>query len=166
MNLIVAADRNWGIGKNGGLLCHLPGDLRYFKEKTGGKVVVMGRSTLESLPGGMPLPNRTNIVITRQQDFEKDGCITVHSISELKENIKKYDKDDVMIIGGASIYNALMEECDKLYITKILADFDADVFIKNVDELKAFKMTEDSPETEENGIRYHFTVYEREITNG
>ncbi len=88
MNLIAAADLNWGIGKDGNLLTHLSGDLKYFKQKTSGKVVVMGRATLESLPGGRPLPERTNIVLTSDTSFGKEGCIIVHGMEELSANAR------------------------------------------------------------------------------
>ena len=80
MNLIAAADENWGIGKNGGLLAHISGDMKYFRETTKGKVVVMGRKTLESFPGGKPLKNRVNIVLTQNQDFAPEGVTVCHSI--------------------------------------------------------------------------------------
>ena len=96
MNLIAAADLNWGIGKDGGLLISLPGDMKYFKEKTSGKVVIMGRATLESLPGGKPLPNRTNIVLTTNKDFEREGCIIVHDMDELAAACAGYAPDDIM----------------------------------------------------------------------
>ena len=130
MNMIVAADINCGIGKDGGLLTHLSGDLKYFKEKTLGKVVVMGRKTLESLPGGKPLPGRTNIVLTSNPDFNKEGCIVVRNMDELRSKCSEYPEDMVMIIGGAMLYNALMEECESLFITKIYKEFEADTFIK------------------------------------
>lgn len=161
MNLIVAVDKNWGIGKNGGLLAHLPGDMKFFREQTMGKVVVMGRNTLESFPGGKPLPKRTNIVITSNPDFEREGCIVVHDMDEMFEKINDYPSEQVMIIGGGTIYNELMERCDKLIITKIDAEFDADTFIKNADELPNFKVVWESEVHEDNGIQYRFTEYRR-----
>lgn len=162
MNMIVAADRNWGIGKDGGLLTHLPGDLKYFKERTLGKVVVMGRKTLESLPGGKPLPGRTNIVLTANPFFEKEGCTVVHTMDELREECAKYDPENVMIIGGGTVYNMLMEECDSLFITKIFGEFDADAFIRNADLLPDYKIVWHSDVQEENGIQYQFLEYKRE----
>ena len=106
MNLIVAVDNKWGIGKNGGLLTHLPTDLKYFKEHTQGKVVVMGRKTLESLPGKKGLPNRVNYVLTTNPDYEAEGCIIVNSEDELFGALEQYDPDDVLLIGGAALYNA------------------------------------------------------------
>ena len=161
MNLIAAADKNWGIGKDGALLCRLKGDMRFFREHTVGKVVVMGRSTLESFPGGNPLKDRVNIVLTRRPDFEKEGCIIVRSMEELMEEINRYPADDVMIIGGASVYNELMDMCDKLYITKIDAAFDADTFLNDPDLDPNFKVIWKSERMEENGISYQFFEYRR-----
>ena len=162
MNMIVAADINCGIGKDGGLLTHLSGDLKYFKEKTLGKVVVMGRKTLESLPGGKPLPGRTNIVLTSNPDFNKEGCIVVRNMDELRSKCSQYPEDMVMIIGGAMLYNALMEDCESLFITKIYKEFEADTFIKNPDTLSDYKIVWQSEMQEEHGIQYRFFEYKRE----
>ena len=162
MNMIVAADKNWGIGKDGQLLTHLSRDLKYFKERTLGKAVVMGRKTLESLPGGRPLPGRTNIVLTANPDYEKEGCVIVHSMDELRKKCLEFPDDDVMIIGGATLYNELMEECESLFITKIYEEFEADAFIKNADELPGYKVAWQSEMHEEHGIRYQFFEYKRE----
>lgn len=161
MNLIVAADENWGIGKDGGLLTHLPGDLKYFKEKTTGKVVVMGRATLESLPGARPLPQRTNIILTRDASFQKEGCIIVHSMQQLLTECAKYDPEDVMIIGGEQIYMQLIRQCERLFITKIFASFDADKHIMNVDKMQSFVLACESDVMEENGISYQFLEYRK-----
>lgn len=161
MNLIVAVDKNWGIGKDNNLLVHLKGDMKFFREKTLGKVVVMGRSTLESFPNGEPLKDRINIVITHRDDFTKDGVTVVHNMDELAEEINKYNPDDVMVIGGASVYNELMTSCDRLFVTKIDEEFDADTFIKNADELLQFKVYKKSEIQEENGIKYQFVEYVR-----
>ena len=162
MDMIVAADKNWGIGKDGQLLTHLSGDLKYFKERTLGKAVVMGRKTLESLPGGRPLPGRANIVLTANPDYEKEGCVIVHSMDELRKKCLEYPDDGVMIIGGATLYNELMEECKSLFITKIYDEFEADAFIKNADELPDYKVVWQSEMQEEHGIRYQFFEYKRD----
>lgn len=161
MNLIVAVDDKWGIGKDNGLLCHIPKDLAFFKEKTLNKVVVMGRSTLETLPGGKPLKNRINIVLTRKKDFQIEGATVVHDMEELMEECNKYPADDVMIIGGASVYNELMESCDVLYVTKIHGDFNADAFIKNMDNLPQFKVVNESETVEDNGYKLQWVEYRR-----
>lgn len=161
MNLIVAADENWGIGKDGGLLTHLSGDLKYFKEKTKGKVVVMGRATLESLPKGRPLPERTNIVLTRDTSFEKEGCVIVNDMEQLLAECAKYDSEDVMIIGGEQIYMQLIRQCERLFITKIFASFDADKHLMNVDRMRSFELVWESDIKEENGISYQFLEYRK-----
>ena len=161
MNLIAAADLNWGIGKDGGLLISLPGDMKYFKEKTSGKVVIMGRATLESLPGGKPLPNRTNIVLTTNKDFEREGCIIVHDMDELAVACKSYAPDDIMVIGGEQIYMQLIRQCDKLYITKILEEFEADKHLMNADRMKSFELVSESDVMEEKGVQYQFIVYQK-----
>ena len=162
MNMIVAADKNWGIGKDGQLLTHLSGDLKYFKERTMGKAVVMGRKTLESLPGGRPLPGRTNIVLTANPDYKKEDCVIVHNKEELCEKCAEFPADGVMIIGGATLYNELMEQCDSLFITKIYEEFEADAFIKNADELPDYKVVWQSEMQEEHGIKYQFFEYKIE----
>ena len=161
MNLIAAADANWGIGKDGGLLVHLPGDLKYFKEKTGGKVVVMGRATLESLPGGKPLPNRTNVVLTTQEDFAKEGCLVVHDLNELAAVCADYEPDDVMVIGGEQIYMQLIRRCERLFITKIFECFDADKHLMNVDKMRSFELVWESDVQEEGGVQYQFLEYRK-----
>ena len=102
MNLIAAADENWGIGKNGGLLAHISGDMKYFRETTKGKIVVMGRKTLESFPGGKPLKNRVNIVLTGNKDFVPEGVVICHSVEETLEKLKEYPKEDVFIPPNAA----------------------------------------------------------------
>ena len=159
MNLIVAVDNKWGIGKDGGLLAHVPGDMKYFKEMTTGKVVVMGRKTLESMPGKKGLPNRINYVLTTKDDYEAEGCIIVHSEEELFDAVSKYEPDEVFLIGGAALYNAYYNLCDKLYITKMDADLGADTFIVNIDEDPDYKVTSESEVHSENGIDCKFCVY-------
>ena len=159
MNLIVAVDKKWGIGKDGGLLAHVPGDMKYFREMTTGKVVVMGRKTLESMPGRKGLPNRINYVLTTKEDYEADGCSVVHSEEELFDAISKYEPDEVFLIGGAALYNAYYNLCDKLYITKMDADLGADTFIVNIDEDPDYKVTSESEVHSENGIDYKFCTY-------
>ena len=100
MKAILAADKNWGIGYNNHLLVSIPSDMKFFRQTTTGKVVVMGRKTLESFPNGMPLKNRTNIVLTGNQNYQVKDAIVVHSEDELMEELKKYDTDDVYVIGG------------------------------------------------------------------
>ena len=108
MKIIVAADKNWGIGKDNKLLVSIPADMKMFRQETTGKVCVMGRKTLESFPGGLPLKNRTNIVLTRNENYKVKDAIIVHSIEELMEELKKYPAEDVYCIGGDTIYKQLL----------------------------------------------------------
>jgi len=158
MNFIVAVDKNYAIGKNGTLIYSLPSDLAYFKKVTSGKIVVMGDRTFLSLPKH-PLPNRTNIVMTLT-DESYDGAITVRSVSELKEAIKDYNTDDVFVIGGASIYNLLMDYCKFAYITKIESSEPADTYIHNIEEKGNWKLVSASETQTENGLDFKFCVFE------
>ncbi|MBR0307906.1 MAG: dihydrofolate reductase [Mogibacterium sp.] len=164
MNLIVAADKNWGIGRDGGLLASLPTDMKYFKEHTTGKVVVMGRKTLESLPGKRGLPNRTNYVLTSNPDFTAERCITVNTEEELWTELSKYEPEDVILIGGATLYNRFYRLCDKLYVTKMDADLNADTFITNFDEDPDFAIISESEPITENDVTYRFTVYTKNMS--
>ena len=166
MNMIVACDKNWGIGKDGHLLCHLSGDLKYFKEMTLGKTVVMGRVTLESLPGGKGLPGRRNIVLTRNKDYNPENAEVVHDLSELDDALVGTDTDDVFIIGGAKVYDNLLLLCRNIYVTKIDAEFDADAYFRNLDESRRFYVESSSDVMEENGIKYRFVKYVKEHNEG
>ena len=104
MNMIVAADAKWGIGRDNGLLASLPSDMKYFREHTEGKAVVMGRKTLESLPGRKGLPKRVNYVLTSNPDFKAERCVAVHSEDEHWDSLSMFDTDDIWLIGGASLY--------------------------------------------------------------
>ena len=161
MNLIVAVDRNWGIGRDGGLLAHLPGDMAYFKEHTLGKTVVMGRKTLESMPGKRGLAGRANYVLTGQAGYAAERCCVFNSEEELLAAIAKCEPDDVFLIGGASLYNKYYKLCDKLYITKMDADLGADTHIVNIDEDEDYRVASESEPKTENGVTYRFLVYEK-----
>lgn len=160
MNAIVVVDRNWAIGREGGLLVHLPGDLKYFKAKTLGKVNVVGRKTLQSFPGGKPLPGRTNVVLTRDKDFEAEGCVILHSREEVLDYAKQYADEDVFISGGAEIYRQFLDDCSTFYVTKIDAEFEADRYFPDLDEL-GLEVTWASEVQEEKGIKYRFLRYDR-----
>ena len=161
MKLILATDKNWAFGNQGGLLCHLSGDLKYFKERTTGKTVVMGRATLESLPGGKPLPNRENIVLSTRADYAPSGVTVVHSEEELSAVLAGLDSDEVMIIGGGKVYRDFLPKCDTCYITKIYAEFPADTWFVNLDEMPEFEVVWESELQEEKGICYQFFEYRR-----
>lgn len=161
MKLILAADERWGIGRDGGLLCHLPGDLKYFKSMTMGKTVIMGRVTLQSLPGGRGLPGRRNIVMTRDCGFSSENCEIAHTVRELDALLEGTPADDVFVIGGASIYEQLLPKCDTCYITRIYEDFGADRSFCDLDGDPHFDCEPVSDVQEENGIRYRFYIYKR-----
>ena len=161
MNIIVAADKNWAIGKNNKLLVSIPQDMKFFRETTTGKVVVMGRKTLESLPGGQPLKKRVNIVLTSDKNYHVNGADIVHSIDALLEELKKYPAEDIYVIGGESIYRQLLPYCDKAYVTKIEHAYDADTFFPNLDEDPQWRMTKTSDEQTYFDLEYEFTIYER-----
>ena len=161
MNLIVNADKNWGIGKNNELLVHIPNDMKMFRQETTGKVVVMGRKTLESFPNGLPLKNRTNIVLTHDHTYKVPGAVVVHDMDELHEELKKYDSQDIYVIGGETIYRQLLDECDVAHITKIDYAYDADAYFPNLDERPEWKITADSEEQTYFDLEYYFYRYER-----
>ena len=164
MNLIVAVDKNWAIGYKGKLLISIPEDMKFFRETTTGHTVVMGKNTLLSFPNSKPLKNRNNIVIALEKDFTVEGATTVYSIEEALEEIKKYDSDDVYVIGGGSIYKQLLTYCDKAYITYINHSYSADTFFPNLDEDDEWEITSESEEQTYFDIEYFFRTYERKNT--
>lgn len=161
MKMIVAVDKNWGIGKNNDLLVSIPADMKMFRTETSGKVVVMGRKTLESFPGGLPLKNRTNIVLSGNPDYQVKGAIVVHSLPELLEEIKKYPKDQVYCIGGDSVYKMLLPYCDTAQVTKIDFAYEADRYFPNLDEMPQWQVAEESEEQTYFDLEYRFVRYER-----
>lgn len=158
MKAIVAVDRNWGIGKKNDLLFSLPADMKYFREKTSGKVVVMGSNTLKSFPNGKPLKNRTNIVLFPGGE-QRDDCIIVQSLDELKVELKKYNPDDIFIIGGAMFYKTMLPYCSEVLVTKVDADGGAEVFYENLDKLENWSCISSEEPIETNGLIIRFTVY-------
>ena len=161
MKMIVAVDKNWGIGKNNDLLVSIPADMKMFRAETSGKVVVMGRKTLESFPGGLPLKNRTNIVLSGNPDYQVKGAIVVHSLPELLEEIKKYPKDQVYCIGGDSVYKMLLPYCDTAQVTKIDFAYEADRYFPNLDEMPQWQVAAESEEQTYFDLEYRFVRYER-----
>ena len=161
MKLIVAVDKNWAIGKNNKLMWSIPADMKFFRETTQGNVIIMGRKTLESFPQGQPLKNRVNIVITKNKDYKAKGAIVVHSVEEAVREAKKQE-GDIFVIGGESIYRAMLSYCDTAYITKIDHAYDADTYFPNLDADKEWRMTKISEEQTCFNLEYYFTVYERE----
>ena len=161
MNFIVAVDNNYAIGKNNDLLYSLPTDMKYFRQTTLNKVVVMGLNTLLSFPNQKPLKNRTNIVLSgSNKDFKCENATVVYDLNSLFEELKKYDTDEVFVIGGASVYNLMMPYCKYAYITKINAEKPADVFINNIEKQDSWKLIKESEKYFENDLEFTFQVYE------
>ena len=161
MNLIVAVDKNWAIGKDNKLLVSIPQDMKFFRETTTGKVVVMGRKTLESFPGGQPLKKRTNIVLTRDKNYQVKDAIIVHSVDELLEELKNYDEKEIYVIGGESIYRALLPHCRVAHVTKIDHAYEADTYFPNLDDMDEWEVTGVSEEQTYFDLDYEFVRYER-----
>lgn len=161
MNLIVAVDENWAIGNKNKLLVSIPNDMKMFRELTTGNVVVLGRKTLETFPNGQPLKNRTNIILSKNTDYEVNGAVVVHSVEELLEELKKYDSEDIYIIGGDSIYKQMLPYCDVAHVTKIDHAYEADSYFPNLEDDPEWEVTADSDEQVYFDLTYHFVKYER-----
>lgn len=158
MRAILHADKNWGIGKNNGLMFKIPADMKFFKETTTGNTVVMGSNTLKSFPGGKPLKDRTNIVLYPDGE-DREDCKIVRSLDELFSEIKKYPSDKVFVIGGMMMYRTLLEYCDEVLVTKVEAEGDADAFFENLDKNENFELVYESEPVETNGYIIRFTTY-------
>ena len=161
MNLILSADNNWAIGKDNQLLVRIPSDMKFFRETTTGKVVVMGRKTLESFPNGLPLKNRTNIVLTGNPHYTVKDAIVVHTKEQLLDELKQYESKDIYVIGGESIYRMLLDQCDTAYVTKIDYIYEADTYVPNLDELPEWEITKESEEQTYFDLEYRFLTYQK-----
>lgn len=158
MYAIVAVTENWGIGKDNHLLFRISADLKRFKELTRGHTVIMGRKTLESLPGGKGLPERRNIVLTSDKDFTAENAEVAHT---LMSAVFTANDAEAFVIGGESVYRAFLPVCDRVYITRIFASAEADAFFPNLDELPDWRVEQESEIMEENGIRFRYVDYVR-----
>ncbi len=161
MNLIVNADRNWAIGKDNKLLVRIPSDMKFFRSMTTGNVVVMGRKTLESFPGGQPLKDRVNIVLSSRPDYQVKGAVVVHSQEELMEELGRYPDKEIYVIGGESVYRSLLPLCTVAHVTKVDHAYEADTFFPNLDELPDWELTGESDEQTYFDLEYRFLRYER-----
>lgn len=159
MKLIVAVSENWGIGKDNDLLFSIPQDMKFFRETTMGKTVILGRKNLESFPGKRPLPKRTNIILTRDSAFSCDGAEICHSLDEVLKHPEV--SADAFVIGGEEIYRQFLPYCDTCYVTKVNEVVEADKFMVNLDELSEWKLVDESEEIEDNGHTIKFCRYER-----
>lgn len=161
MKIIVAADSRWGIGKNNKLLVSIPSDMRFFRETTSGCTIIMGRKTLESFPGGRPLKNRRNIVLTSDPTCVVPGAEVVHSVQEALERIRDEDPDRVFCIGGGSIYRQFLLHCDTAYVTKIDHVYEADSYFPDLDADEEWEVTSQSEEQTYFDLTFHFLTYTR-----
>ena len=161
MNIIVAVDKNWAIGFENKLLNSIPEDMKFFRETTTGKVVVMGRKTLESFPNKRPLKNRTNIVITSQKDYQVDGAVVLHSVEEALDYLKQFKSEDIYVIGGASIYEQMLPYCDVAHVTVMDYAYQADTWFPNLDKMEEFVVAADSEEKTYFDLEYCFKMYVR-----
>jgi len=161
MNLIVAVDRNWAIGHQNRLLVKIPGDHRRFRQMTIGKVIVMGRKTLESFPGGQPLEKRTNIVLTGNRDYKAKGVILVHSLDELQEVLQGYATEDIFVVGGGTIYKQLLPQCTIAHVTMINHQYQADTWFPNLAQDPLWELVEEGEEETCFNIEYCFQTYKK-----
>lgn len=164
LSMIVAAAQNRVIGRDNALPWYLPNDLKYFKQTTLGKPIIMVRKTYESI--GKPLPGRTNIVITRQRDYQPEGVKVVHSVAEardLAESVCLIDgQSEAMIMGGAEIYALALPDADRLYLTEVHADVEGDAYFPEYDKTAWQEVSRDNFEAEgPNPYNYSFVVYDR-----
>ncbi len=157
MNLIVAVDQNWAIGKDGDQLVYLKEDLKRFRTLTSGHTVILGRKTLATFPGGRPLKNRRNLILSRNPQFQAEGAEVFASVEEL---VQQAD-GDAFVIGGASVYEQLLPYCDTAYITKIHAGFPADTYFPDLDKSEEWEIVQESESLEQDGIAYHYVTYRR-----
>lgn len=162
MNAIAAVDNHWAIGNKGSLLVRIPMDQKFFREKTIGKVVVLGRKTLATFPNGLPLTGRTNIVMSRNQNLSIKGATVVHSKEELFQELKRYESEDIFVIGGSEIYELLIPYCDTVYATKIAYQYAADAYFPDLDKLTNWNMVEEGEENTYFDLEFAFCCYKNE----
>ena len=146
MNLCVTADRHWAIGKDGRPLVTIPADRQMFLKETAGKVVVMGRRTLEGLPGGQPFGNRVNIVLTHDMQYKVKGAVVCHSLEEALKALKDYDEGDIYIIGGESVYRQFLPYCTTAHVTSIDYTYDGDAYFPDLEEEEGWYLAEEGDE--------------------
>ena len=161
MNLIVAVDRDWSIGNDGRLLVRIPADQQLFMRETTGKTVIMGRKTLESLPGGLPLAKRENIVLSKDESFRVKGASVARTVEEALELVKDKNPRDVFVIGGESIYRQFLPYCQTAHVTWIDYRYDADTRFPNLDEEPGWRLAQESEEQTYFDLCYYFRRYER-----
>lgn len=168
MQLVVAVDREWGIGYKGDLLMRIRADLANFKKITEGKNVILGSNTLSTFPGGKPLPKRTNLVLHPDPAYSPEGVVVVHSLCELFDYTSAHKDEEFVVIGGASVYRQLLPYCECAFVTKIDRSFQKDAYFENLDARPewycAFESKKYRTDPEKDGaedVEYSFCVYKR-----
>ncbi|SCY15753.1 dihydrofolate reductase [Lachnospiraceae bacterium XPB1003] len=164
MKLIVAVDNNWAIGCKGHLLVSIPNDQKNFAMETTGKVVIYGRKTMETFPGGQPLRQRTNIVLSRNPGFKVKGAEKVCSVEALLEKIKAYPSDDVYVVGGEEVYRELLPYCDTALVTRIDYKYEADAYFPDLDADSEWRLEGESDIQTYFDIEYTYLKYKRMIS--
>ncbi len=159
MKCIAAVDSNWAIGFKGKLLVSIPNDQKMFRNETKGKVVVLGRKTLETFPNGLPLKDRVNVILTHDKNYKAGDAIIVHDDDELFGVLKQYDPDDIYIIGGDSVYKRYYKYCDTAIITKIDQAYESDAFFPDLDKDEDWTMVAESEEMTYFSVEYTFREY-------
>ena len=157
MNMIVAVDENWAIGKDGEQLIYISADLKRFKALTMGHPLILGRKTLATFPGGKPLKGRRNLILSRNPDFAPEGAEVYRDMDSLLAHVT----EDAFVIGGASVYKALLDRCSTVYVTKLQAAWPADCWFPNLDEDPAWTVSEEGEPQEEQGIAFRYVTYVR-----
>jgi dihydrofolate reductase len=160
MTIIVAADTNWAIGNKDDLLVRIKEDHKNFKALTTGHTVILGRKTLSTFPGGLPLKNRTNIIMSRDPEYRVEGAKVAHSVDELLKMVEEID-GEVFVIGGGTVYNQLLPYCDKAIVTRIDHEYEADTYFHDLDKDEEWEITDTSEEMTSSDLTYHFVTYER-----
>lgn len=173
LKMIVAVTQDWGIGANGGMLCSLPEDMAFFRTQTRGAVVIMGRATLDSFPGGRPLKGRVNIVLTRDAAFEREGVVVAHTVAEALSAAANAVVEkiaggccapEVYVIGGEQVYRQLLPWCTMAWVTKMETQMPADRFFPDLDKEEGWHTDGVGEEmaSEKNGVKYRFCRYVNE----
>lgn len=157
MNAIVVVDRNWAIGKDGDQLCYISADLKRFKELTLGHPVILGRKTLATFPGGRPLKGRRNLILSRDPGFRPEGAEVYSDV----ESLLAQAPEDSFVIGGESVYRALLGVCDKVYVTKIDGSFPADAWFPDLDREVGWRVSQEGEPLAEKGLSFRYVTYER-----
>ncbi len=173
LKTIVAVTQDWGIGADGGMLCSLPEDMAFFRTQTKGAVVIMGRATLDSFPGGRPLKGRVNIVLTRDESFSREGVVVVHTVAQalsaaadavVEKIAEGCCAPEVYVIGGEQVYRQLLPWCTMAWVTRMETLVPADRFFPDLDQEDGWRIDGQGEEmtSEKNGVKYRFCRYVNE----